>query len=302
MKPSLVVMAAGIGSRYGGLKQIEPVGPSGEIIIDYSVFDAVQAGFGKVVFIIRRDIEKDFKSAVGSHFEGRVPVEYAFQEIDKLPSGFSAPAGRVKPWGTGHAILCSRDLVREPFAVINADDFYGRSAYVIIHDYLAKLSPDATDYAMVGYAIRNTLSPHGSVTRGLCSANSEGMLKNVVELFKVERADTGARFQDAAGAWQQLTGNETASMNLFGFTPAIFSQLEDAFPEFLQTVGKTDPKAEFLLPALVDKFINAGLCRMKILSTDEKWFGVTYKEDKPEVASNIQRLVESGVYPKKLWP
>lgn len=295
-------MAAGMGSRYGGLKQIEPVGPSGEIIIDYSVFDAMQAGFGKVVFIIRRDIEKDFKSAVGSHFAGRIPVEYAFQEIEKLPAGFPVPFGRTKPWGTGHAILCSRDHVREPFAVINADDFYGRSAYVTIHNYLAGLPAGATDYAMVGYAIRNTLSPHGSVTRGLCSADPEGMLKSVVELFKVERTETGARYQDTSGEWKPLTGSEIASMNLFGFTPAIFKQLEGAFPEFLSTSGKTDPKAEFLLPALVDKFIHAGLCRMKILETGEKWFGVTYKEDKPEVASNIRRLVDSGVYPKKLWP
>ena len=300
MKPTLVVMAAGVGSRYGGLKQIEPVGPSGEIIIDYSVFDAKRAGFGKVVFIIRRDIEKDFKSAIGSHFEGRIPVAYAFQELDKLPPGFAVPPGRTKPWGTGHAILCSRDLVHEPFAVINADDFYGRTAYATIHDYLAKLNPSDTTYTMVGYAIRNTLSPHGSVTRGLCRTNAAGFLESVVERFKVERTPTGARFQDETGAWQPLTGDEIASMNLFGFTPAIFAQLEAAFPAFLKAAG-CDLKAEFLLPALVDQVIRAGQCRLKVLTTAEQWFGVTYKEDKPEVVANVRRLVESGAYPKKLW-
>lgn len=294
-------MAAGVGSRYGGLKQIDPVGPSGEIIIDYSVFDAIRAGFGKIVFIIRHDIEKDFRNAIGSHFEGRIPVSYAFQELDKLPGGFSVPPDRVKPWGTGHAILCSREQVREPFAVINADDFYGRAAYATIHDFLAKLNVADTLYTMVGYEIRNTLSPHGSVTRGMCSTTADGMLESVVERFKVERTATGARFQDETGAWQPLVGNETASMNLFGFTPAIFSQLGDAFPAFLKS-ATGNPKAEFLLPALVDRFIHEGKCRMKVLTTSEKWFGVTYKEDKPEVVANIKKLTQAGVYPKKLWP
>ena len=300
MKPTLVVMAAGVGSRYGGLKQIEPIGPSGEIIIDYSVFDAKRAGFGKVVFIIRKDIEQDFKTVIGSHLEGHIQIEYAFQELDKLPPGFATPPDRTKPWGTGHAILCSRELVHEPFAVINADDFYGRSAYATIHDYLVNLKPSDTTYTMVGYAIRNTLSPHGSVTRGLCQTNAEGMLESVVERFKVERTQDGARFQDETGTWHNLTGDEIASMNLFGFTPAIFDQLASAFPDFLKT-AQGNLKAEFLLPALVDSFIKAEQCRLKVLTTQEQWFGVTYKDDKPEVQSNIRRLVDAGVYPKKLW-
>ncbi|NLE66897.1 MAG: nucleotidyltransferase [Lentisphaerae bacterium] len=300
MKPTLVVMAAGVGSRYGGLKQIDPVGPSGEIIIDYSVYDAILAGFGKVVFIIRRDIEQDFKSAIGSHFEGRIPVEYVFQELNKLPAGFQPPADRTKPWGTGHAILCCKDKVKEPFAVINADDFYGQESYAIISRHLSELSASSTDYCMVGYAIRNTLSDHGSVTRGICELDSRGNLKSVVERFKIEKTAAGARFADERGVWQPLTGDEIASMNMFGFSPAVFRELERMFPEFL-SANMRNLKSEFLLPSLADRMIKDGLCALKVLRTSERWFGVTYKEDKPEVIANVRKLVDAGKYPRKLW-
>ena len=300
MKPTLVVMAAGVGSRYGGLKQIEPVGPSGEIIIDYSVYDAILAGFGKVVFIIRRDIEQDFKSAIGSHFEGRIPLEYVYQELNKLPAGFQSPAERKKPWGTGHAILCCKDAVKEPFAVINADDFYGQDSYAIIRRYLEALKVSDTNYCMVGYAIKNTLSDHGAVTRGMCEMDSKSMLKSVVERFKIEKTATGARFADEKNEWQPLTGDEIASMNMFGFSPAFFKELERMFPEFLKA-NMENLKSEFLLPSLVDRLIREGRCTMKVLRTSERWFGVTYKEDKPEVVANVRKLVDAGKYPVKLW-
>ena len=300
MKPTLVVMAAGVGSRYGGLKQIEPVGPSGEIIIDYSVYDAILAGFGKIVFIIRRDIEQDFKSAIGSHFEGRIPLEYVYQELDKLPAGFKAPAERKKPWGTGHAILCCKDAVKEPFAVINADDFYGQDSYAIIRRYLEMLNVADTNYCMVGYAIKNTLSDHGAVTRGMCEMDSKSMLKSVVERFKIEKTATGARFADEKNEWQPLTGDEIASMNMFGFSPAFFKELERMFPEFLKA-NMDNMKSEFLLPSMVDRLIREGRCTMKVLRTSERWFGVTYKEDKPEVVANVRKLVDAGKYPVKLW-
>ena len=300
MKPTLVVMAAGVGSRYGGLKQIDPVGPSGEIIIDYSVYDAILAGFGKVVFIIRRDIEQDFKSAIGSRFERRIATEYVYQELNKLPPGFQPPAGRSKPWGTGHAILCCKDAVKEPFAVINADDFYGQESYAIIRRYLAELQASSTSYCMVGYAIKNTLSDHGSVTRGICEMDSKSMLKSVVERFKIEKTAAGARFADEKNEWHPLTGDEIASMNLFGFSPAFFQELERMFPEFLNA-NMQNLKAEFLLPSLADRLIKEGRCTVKVLRTSERWFGVTYKEDKPEVIANVRKLVDAGKYPRKLW-
>lgn len=300
MKPTLVVMAAGVGSRYGGLKQIDPIGPSGEIIIDYSVYDAIRAGFGKIVFIIRRDIENDFKSAIGSHFEGRIPLEYVYQEVNKLPVGFQSPAGRTKPWGTGHAILCCKDTVKEPFAVINADDFYGQDSYAIINRYLEVMQVSSTDYCMVGYAIKNTLSDHGAVTRGMCEMDAKNMLKTVVERFKIEKTATGARFADEKNDWQPLTGDEIASMNMFGFSPAFFKELDRMFPEFLKA-NMDNLKSEFLLPSLVDRLICEGRCTMKVLRTSERWFGVTYKEDKPVVVANIRKLVDAGKYPVTLW-
>lgn len=293
-------MAAGVGSRYGGLKQIEPVGPSGEIIIDYSVYDAMRAGFGKVVFIIRRDIERDFKAIIGSHFEGRAPVEYVYQELSNLPGGFVAPPQRVKPWGTGHAVLCCKDVVREPFAVINADDFYGKESYAVLAGYLGGLTADSAQYAMVGYLLRNTLSEHGSVARGICATTPDGLLESVTERLKVEKTAAGAQYRDEDGAPHPLGGDETASMNMFGFTPGFFAHLDRLFPEFLgRHIGEL--KTEFLLPTIVDGLIRSGECSMKVLKTPEKWFGVTYKQDKPLVMAGILEQIEAGRYPARLW-
>jgi UTP-glucose-1-phosphate uridylyltransferase len=300
MKPTLVVMAAGVGSRYGGLKQIDPVGPNGEIILDYSVYDAIRAGFGKVVFIIRRDIEKNFKAIIGSHFAGRVNVEYVFQELTDLPPGFNVPPGRVKPWGTGHAVRSCRNAVKEPFAVINADDLYGAESYKILADYLSKLDPADNAYAMVGFRIDRTLSDHGHVTRGLCEVDDDGMLLSVVERFKIEKTQNGARYQDEKEQWLDLKGAEIASMNMWGFTPTLFKYIEQKFPLFLQQAGG-NLKAEFLMPSIADELIKEGKITMKVLNTPAKWLGVTYKEDKPEVARNVGDLVKNKIYPSPLW-
>jgi UTP-glucose-1-phosphate uridylyltransferase len=293
-------MAAGVGSRYGGLKQIEPVGPSGEIMLDYSVFDAIRAGFGKVVFIIRRDIEKDFKEAIGAHFMGRIGVDYVFQELADLPAGFAVPPDRSKPWGTGHAIMRCKTAVKEPFAVINADDFYGAGSYATIARYLQNVAPTDTAYAMVGFQLVNTLSEHGSVTRGICEVDAHRMLSSVTERFKIEKTAEGARYENERGQWVSLHGHEIASMNMFGFTPTLFGFLDEKFPAFLKKAAG-HPKAEFLMPAIADELIREQKITMRVLDTPEKWFGVTYKEDKPFVASGIRRLIETGVYPQKLW-
>jgi hypothetical protein len=300
MKPTLVIMAAGVGSRYGGLKQIEPVGPSGEIMLDYSVFDAIRAGFGKVVFIIRHDIEKDFKEAIGARFERRIQVDYVFQELADLPAGFAVPPGRTKPWGTGHAIMRCKTAVKEPFAVINADDFYGAKSYDVIARYLQSLSPQANTYAMVGFQLVNTLSAHGSVTRGICEVDAHHMLNSVVERFKIEKTIDGARYENEHGQWVSLQGHEIASMNMFGFTPTLFGFLDEKFPVFLKKAAG-HPKAEFLMPAIADELIHERKITMRVLATPEKWFGVTYKEDKPFVTAGIRRLIENGVHPEKLW-
>ncbi|MBI2440246.1 MAG: nucleotidyltransferase [Lentisphaerae bacterium] len=300
MKPTLVVMAAGVGSRYGGLKQIEPVGPSGEIMLDYSVYDARRAGFGKVVFIIRRDIEKDFKTIIGSHFAGRFPVEYIYQELSDLPEGFALPPERAKPWGTAHAILCCKDAVHEPFAVINADDFYGAKSYEVLARFLEKSAPSATSYALVGFRLVNTLSAHGSVTRGICEVDAQRMLIGVRERFKVEKTPSGARYEDEHGQWVPLQGYETASMNMFGFGPSLFDFLSAKFPAFLKKAAG-NLKAEFLIPAIADELIGERKITMRVLTTPEKWLGITYQEDKQLVQAGIGELVAAGVYPKKLW-
>ena len=300
MKPTLVVMAAGVGSRSGGLKQIEPVGPSREIMLDYSVFDAIRAGFGKVVFVIRHDIEKDFKEAIGAHFVNRIPIAYVYQERTDLPAGFSVPSGRTKPWGTGHAVLGCKTAVKEPFAVINADDFYGAKSYEVIARYLQALPPQANTYAMVGFRLANTLSDHGSVTRGICEVDVHHMLNSVTERFKIEKTEGGARYENEHGRWVALQGHEIASMNMFGFTPTLFGFLDEKFPAFLNKVAG-HPEAEFMMPAIVDELIHERKITMRVLATPEKWFGITYKEDKPFVVSGIRRLIETGVYPEKLW-
>jgi len=285
-------MAAGMGSRYGGLKQIDPVGPDGETIIDYSVYDALRAGFSRLVFVIRHDIESPFREAIGSRFEKRIAVDYVFQELEKLPSGFTVPPGRTKPWGTTQAILLAEDLLLEPFAVINADDFYGAESFQIMSAFL---QAGGTGYSMVGYTLRNTLSEHGTVSRGVCDLDKNGYLRGVVELHKVAKRGNGAQAEERA-----LTGDELASMNFWGFTPAVFPQLRERFFAFLQRSG-TELKSECYIPTTVNELVADGVARVKVLRTPSSWFGVTYQEDKPLVRASIRALVASCNYPEKLW-
>ena len=291
-------MAAGMGSRYGGLKQIEGVGPSGETIIDYSIYDAMRAGFGKLVFIIRKDIEQPFKEVVGARFEKRIAVEYVFQELDMIPEGFTVPAGRTKPWGTTQAILMAADAIHEPFAVINADDFYGAESYRVLAQHLQSGSED---YAMVGFVLRNTLSDFGTVARGVCQVSDDGYLKGIVELTAVGRDGEQAKNTDSEGRVTALTGNEPVSMNYWGFTPRVFGQLREHFKKFLEANG-TDLKKECYIPNTVNDIMVAGQGKVKVLHSSDPWFGVTYREDHAHVVASIKRLVENGVYPERLWP
>ena len=300
MKPTLLVLAAGIGSRYGGLKQIEPVGPDGATIIDYSVYDAIRAGFGKIIFVIRHDIETEFKSIFGQKFERKIPVEYAYQELDMLPSGFSAPPNRKKPWGTGHALLAAKELINEPFVVLNADDFYGASAFKSLAEFLQKIKHTEAHYAMVGFILRNTLSEFGSVSRGICQGDDEHYLQHVVELTKIEKAGNQAKYTDEDGNTHPLSGDETVSMNIWGFTPAIFNQFQFLFNEFLQQYGQEE-RSEFFIPTEVNRLVVRKLARVKILSSRDSWFGVTYQNDKAQVIKGIQNLITQGAYPEQLW-
>ncbi len=297
ISPTLLVLAAGMGSRYGGLKQMDPVGPGGETIMDYSIFDALRAGFGKIVFVIRKDIEQQFKTMIGARFEKRIAVEYVFQELDSLPQGFSVPAGRTRPWGTTHAILVAASAVQEPFAVINADDFYGAESYRALAQHLQS---GTADYAMVGFVLRNTFSDFGTVARGVCRVTKDDFLQDVVELTKIERDGACARNTDTAGRVTGLTGDEIVSMNMWGFTPRIFGQLQESFQRFLEVSG-SDVKSECYLPGAVNDLVLAGQARVKILRTKSSWFGVTYREDHAHVVENIGRLIEVGTYPKRLW-
>jgi dTDP-glucose pyrophosphorylase len=296
-KPTLLVLAAGMGSRYGGLKQIDPVGPADETIIDYSIYDAMRAGFGKLVFVIRKDIEQQFKEIVGARFEKRIAVEYVFQELDKLPPGCSLPAGRTKPWGTTHAILMAADTIRAPFAAINADDFYGAEAYRLLAQHLTS---GTTDYAMVGFILRNTLSKFGSVARGVCRVDENNHLKSVVEMMKIEPDGGGAKNTDAAGQITKLTGEEAVSMNFWGFTPALFPQLKTQFEAFLKKSGN-ELKSECYIPSTVNDLVVVGQAKVKVLRTNDSWFGVTYREDRPQVVESIRQLIAQGKYPEKLW-
>ena len=298
MKPTLVVLAAGMGSRYGGLKQVDPVGPSGEAILDYSVFDAVRGGFGKVVFIIRHDFEAEFKEKVGRKYEGLVPVEYCYQDINDLPSPYAVPAGRTKPWGTAHATRAARKVVHEPFAVINADDFYGRDAFAKLGAFLAEAKP--MHFAMVGYRLALTLSENGSVARGICDVAADGSLKSVTEMTKIVRTANGAENREDPDHPVKLTAKELVSMNLWGFTPELFDALEARFPEWLAVNG-TKEKSEWYIPFVVDELIHEGKADCKVLPTESSWFGVTYREDKPFVMAEIKKLVDSGEYPPKLF-
>jgi UTP-glucose-1-phosphate uridylyltransferase len=295
--PTLLVLAAGLGSRYGGLKQIDPVGPNGEIVIDYSVFDALRAGFGKIVFIIRKDIEQAFKESVGARFEKQAAVEYVFQELDMLPPGFSAPAGRTKPWGTTHAVLMAADSIREPFTVVNADDFYGAESYRALARHLQS---GTEPYAMVGFILRNTLSDFGAVSRGVCQVSSDGFLSQVVELASIERDGAFARSIDAAGNETRLTGDEVVSMNMWGFTPQVFARLRERFQKFLE-IDPSEMRSECYLPTAVNELVLAGHARVKVLRSKDSWFGVTCREDRSRVVESISRLIDDGSYPKRLW-
>ena len=313
MKPTLVVLAAGMGSRYGGLKQVDPVGPSGEAILDYSVFDAHRAGFGKVVFIIRKDIEEVFRRQVGAKYEGLLPVDYAFQDIHDLPAPYAVPAGRTKPWGTAHAIRAARHAVHEPFAAINADDFYGRDAFARLAEFLGNADaqqcvPPADvgrapspclHFAMVGYKLDLTLSDNGSVARGICKVE-DGMLSSVTEMTKLVRVPGGAENREDEANPVRLTGEERVSMNLWGFTPELFDALESRFPAWLEKNG-SQPKTEWYIPFVVDEMIKDGAADVAVLPTESRWFGVTYREDKPVVTDAIAKLVAAGEYPAKLF-
>jgi UTP-glucose-1-phosphate uridylyltransferase len=296
-KPTLLVLAAGMGSRYGGLKQIDPVGPAGETIIDYSIYDAMRAGFGRLVFVIRHDIEQQFREVVGSRFEQRITVDYVFQELDKLPAGHSLPAGRTKPWGTTHAILMAEHTVKESFAAINADDFYGRHAYSVMTQHLTSGTPD---YAMVGFTLKNTLSDHGSVARGVSRTNADQYLTSIVEMLKIEREGTGAKNTEADGKITELTGDEAVSMNFWGFTPALFPQLKAEFEKFLNKSGG-ELKSECYIPSTVGDLVTSGQAKVKVLRSPDSWFGVTYREDRPIVVESIRQLIAKGDYPEKLW-
>jgi hypothetical protein len=301
-KPTLLVLAAGMGSRYGGLKQLDAMGPNGEAVIDYSVFDAVRAGFGKVVFIIRKDFEEQFKEHIGSRFEGVVDVAYAFQQIDNLPGGFDVPEGREKPWGTGQAILSAKDVTAEPFAAINADDFYGRDAFEKLAGFLksAEVGGVEQHYAMIGFRLKNTLSDFGSVSRGICESDGEGMLGSVIEMTGIEKIEGGAEQRNDDGSVTSLTGEEVVSMNMWGFTPELFPRLEEKFVAFLEAQG-CEMKSEFYIPSVVDELIREGRADTKVIETESTWFGVTYQEDKPHVIGSIRALIDAGEYPEKLW-
>ena len=302
-KTTLVVMAAGIGSRFGGgIKQLEPVGPSGEIIIDYSIHDAMEAGFDKVVFIIRKDLERDFREVIGDRMERRVETAYAFQELDDLPEGFAKPEGRTKPWGTGQAILCCKDLVKEPFAVINADDYYGKEAFVKVHDYLAQERGQGArmEFCMAGFLLGNTLSENGGVTRGICSVDKEQHLTRVTETRNIVKTEQGAAVKSEDGTLTPVDVHCPVSMNMWGLTPEIFPVLESGFREFL--LGLSDrTKGEYLIPTIMDGLIQEKKANVTVLESGDRWFGVTYREDKPAVIRSFRELIAAGVYKERLF-
>lgn len=298
---TLLVLAAGMGSRYGGLKQLDAVGPNGETVIDYSVFDAIRAGFKKVVFIIREDFKKEFQSSIGNKFQSQIEVEYAYQKLEVLPPGYSLPQDREKPWGTGHAILSAKQVVNEPFAVINADDFYGKLAYQKIFQYLSTVSIDSSPsrFCMVGYPLINTLSEFGSVSRGICIVSDQNKLESVNELTCIQKIENEIVNEAEVQKRQVLSGDEVVSMNMWGFTPQLFSQLEKLFSEFLSE-NIDNLSSEFYIPFAVDNLIQSNIATVEVLETSEKWFGVTYKEDKSYVHSAVCNLIESGEYPSKI--
>lgn len=300
---TLLLLAAGMGSRYGGLKQLDGMGPAGETMMDYAIFDAVRAGFTRVVFVIRRDFEDAFREVILPRYERRVPVDVCFQDTDDVPAGIPVTDAREKPWGTAHAIRAARDVVREPFAAINADDFYGRASYEAMHAFLT--SPEATDapqppvYAMVGFELRRTLSPHGTVARGICTTDAAGFLTGVREMTRLIAVDDHVENQDPEVP-ARLTGDEPVSLNMWGFTPRAFAQIEEVFGAFLREHGQ-HPRAECYIPSVVDQLVRDGACRVRVLKTDSQWFGVTYRDDRPGVAAALTALASNGEYPSPLW-
>ena len=300
MKPTLFILAAGMGSRYGGLKQLDGLGPNGETIMDYSVFDAMRAGFGKVVFVIRKDFEEDFRRVVLSKYADHVPCEVCFQGIDCLPEGFTRNPERTKPWGTNHAVLMAKDLIHEPFMVINADDFYGKESFEVMAKFLLDVNGQQGKYCMAGYRVGNTLSEHGTVSRGVCATDKMGYLTDVVERTAIESKDGHIVFPDENGNEVEIPFDTPVSMNMWGFTPEYFEYTEEAFKEFLKVSGQ-ELKTEFYIPTLVNDLIKAGKATCQVLDTHAKWFGVTYADDRQMVVDKIQALVEAGVYPNKLF-
>ncbi|MDE6537051.1 MAG: nucleotidyltransferase [Muribaculaceae bacterium] len=299
MKPTLFILAAGMGSRYGGLKQLDGVGPNGETIMDYSVYDALKAGFGKIVFVIRKDFEQEFREKITSKYEGHVPVEVVFQSIDALPEGFEADPERTKPWGTGQAVLMGKDVIREPFAVINADDYYGSDSFRILADALKELDGKKNEYCMVGFNIGNTLSENGGVSRGLCTVDGDGYLTDVTECHGIERKD-GKIIHILDGKEEQFPEDANVSMNLWGFTPDYFEYSEKEFKDFLKEHAK-ELKSEFYIPTVVNNLIKSGTIRLKVHPTPSKWFGVTYAADRPATVEMFRKLAEEGVYPSPLF-
>jgi len=297
MNPTLLILAAGMGSRFGGLKQLEPLGPHGETILDYSIYDGLRAGFARAVFIIRQEMEEPFREKIAARFQDRIVVDCVVQDLDKLPAGFVPPAGRTKPWGTAHAVLMAANAIHEPFAVINADDFYGAGSYRLLAEHLLS---GTQDYAMAGFILRNTLSDFGAVARGLCRVDKENYLQGVVELARIERDGRHAKNTSAEGRIARLTGDELVSMNMWAFTPRIFADLQQEFERFLQRHG-SDLQAECYLPNTIDALIQGRKTQVKVLPTSDPWFGVTYREDRAQVVDSILRLIESGAYPMRLW-
>ena len=304
-KTTLVVMAAGMGSRYGGLKQIDPIGPNGEFILDYSVFDAAEAGFDRVIFVIKHEIEEDFRRITDGRYDGKIEVDYAFQNITDLPEGFSVPEDRVKPWGTGHAVLACRDMIDGPFAVINADDYYGKETFRLIHDELVKEKDNGDKYGfcMVGFMVENTLTENGTVARGVCQTDADGYLADIVERTKIAINGDKIQFTEDDGAsWTDIPFGTTVSMNCWGFSPEMMTELKDRFSAFLEKGIKENPlKCEYFLPFVVDELLKENKAEVKVLATGEKWYGVTYKEDRELVVSAVRQKVEDGIYPGKLW-
>ena len=302
-KPVLVVMAAGMGSRYGGMKQIDPVGPNGQVIVDYSLYDARRAGFETVIFVIKHEIEDAFKAAIGERVSKAMNVKYAFQQLDELPAGFAVPEGRVKPWGTCHAVLAAKDLIDGPFAVINADDYYGPEAFRVMYDYLSTHEDGSYyDYCMVSYLLRNTVSENGSVARGVCVTDPDGTLHSVTERTRIETYENGVHFTEDGGAsWTDLPGDTPVSMNLWGYHPAMLDVMAQYFDAFVRDLAPGDEKRECLLPVMMDALTAQGRVSTRVLQTDEHWFGLTYQDDKPGVVAALHDLHADGTYPPALW-